>query len=185
MLFSFLKNLFELEWFVSISRTLKEFILELNPMETESMEGGLEQIHAHEDTERAAEENVVRNEHHNEITALKSSGHSHGLVEEHLSQLTMSKRQSPQSQVTCSVGNCTQGVLDCLNHGVDESITESFFSFDLVQAKNLSEHTSTSINVMIRVTDLVIFSSGSVVARLDKKHQWYAKECNDDADLHD
>ena len=123
--------------------------------------------------------------YHNEITALKSSGHSHGLVEEHLSQLTMSKRQSPQSQVTCSVGNCTQGVLDCLNHGVDESITEGFFSFDLVQAKNLSEHTSTSINVMIRVTDLVIFSSGSVVARLDKKHQWYAKECNDDADLHD
>ena len=42
MLFSLLKNLFELEWFVSISRTLKEFILELNPMETESMEGGLE-----------------------------------------------------------------------------------------------------------------------------------------------
>ena len=63
MLFSLLKNLFELEWFVSISRTLKEFILELNPMETESMEGGLEQIHAHEDTKRAAEENVVRNEH--------------------------------------------------------------------------------------------------------------------------
>jgi len=44
--FSLFKNLFELEWFERITSTLKEFILELNPMKTKSMEGSLKQIHA-------------------------------------------------------------------------------------------------------------------------------------------
>jgi len=54
--------LFELEWFKSIAGTLEEFILELNPMKTECMEGGLKQIHAHEDTKCATKEDVVSNE---------------------------------------------------------------------------------------------------------------------------
>ena len=49
-------------WSEWSSRSLEELVLELDPVETEGVQEGLEQVHAHQDCESAPEEYVVHDE---------------------------------------------------------------------------------------------------------------------------
>jgi len=60
-----------LEWFIRVTSTLEEFILELNPMKTESMKGGLKQIHAQEYSKCTGKEDIVSNENNKKISTLE------------------------------------------------------------------------------------------------------------------
>jgi hypothetical protein len=46
------------------------------------------------------------------------------IFKEHSCELTVSKRQSPETKVRGSVGDCTKGKLDRLNELMDEDISE-------------------------------------------------------------
>lgn len=98
------------------------------------MQSALQDVHTKDNTKGSTPEEVVAEHCHNScqrnIVALEHTGElPEGKVEEHLRKLTVSKRQSPQSKVRSSVGNCSEDELDSFNQGVDHVLTKgmSFF----------------------------------------------------------
>jgi len=58
-----LKDILNTEWSESISRTLEELVVELNPVKSQCMQSGFHQVHQQKDSESNCEEYIVSNEH--------------------------------------------------------------------------------------------------------------------------
>jgi len=91
-------------------------------VKTQCVKTALKQIHSHEHTNCCEHEHVESEEQADEVTADKAGAEAH--VEEDFSQLAVSQRQSPQTQVGGGIGNGTQDELDCLDALVNEQLTE-------------------------------------------------------------
>jgi len=79
-------------------------------------------IHTHDDTNRDRHEEVHSNEDDNSVGADDTS--SNGFLQKDSSQLTVSKRQSPQTEVRSSVRNATQNELDGFNDLMNSNFTD-------------------------------------------------------------
>jgi len=89
-------------------------------METESVKATFHDVHHHQYSSGSAHENE-EGDKASSYTSTRHKGYKY-LIEENFSQLRVSKRQSPQSQVRGSVGNCSQNKFDGLNHLVNEKV---------------------------------------------------------------
>merc|ERR1711935_612595 len=98
----------------------------------------------------------------------------------------MCKRQSPQSQITCSIGNSSQSVFDSLNNLMDEQSAEAVVFMVVFEVDQVFE--SVCIGVRTGFYKIIVFidflTRRQVVAWLYAKHQWNANESDKDADLH-
>jgi hypothetical protein len=150
-------------------------------METEGVQEALERIHQHEDAEGDGPEDWPRNntEDNGSSDVLLSEDSAvllHEQVHEHLSQLTMGKGQSPESQVGSSVRNCSEHELNGLNHLMDEHLSERVslildtHSLELVLERL---HLSVSLHHhVIGELPAVVLSSHGPGVSLDAGLQW-------------
>jgi len=91
-------------------------------VKAQCVQTAFKQIHSHEHTDRCKHEHVESEEQAHEVAANKAGAEAH--VEEHLGQLAVCQRQSPQTQVGGRVGNGTEHELNRLNALVNEQFTE-------------------------------------------------------------
>ena len=134
---SLFKDAFGRKWSKGVSITLEELVLHLDPVESETMQEALHLIHAHDDGEGDRPEGWPHQECGNQGPAINGSCRwirssrvedvdelGQDQVEEHFRELTVSKRQGPESQVGGSIGHGTEDELDGLNELMDEGLTE-------------------------------------------------------------
>lgn len=110
-----------------VALALVEFILELNPMQTESVKEALHHIHRHKHTDREGHPHKVTDED-SEVCASDSmclETWNDGVLDEHSGKLSVGKREGPQSEVGCRVGNGSQHKLNGLNQLMDKDVGES------------------------------------------------------------
>ena len=72
-----------------VSRTFVEFVLEFNPMQSNTMQAALKAVHQHDDSEGGSDEDVIGKEH-GEVVAACEAG-AYGVIEEYFGQLTVCK----------------------------------------------------------------------------------------------
>mmetsp|Transcript_5955 Transcript_5955/g.13541 ORF Transcript_5955/g.13541 Transcript_5955/m.13541 type:complete len:241 (-) Transcript_5955:1863-2585(-) len=102
-----------------------ELVLELDPVQTKSVQKCGEGLHRHEHREGEAGPEVDRDKQSNRVGVghLETDLHDE-LLPEHLGQLGVGQRQRPQAQVGGSVGDATQNVLDGVDNLVHHHLTE-------------------------------------------------------------
>lgn len=108
-----------------MSIRLEELVLEFHPLQSQSMQKALHQVHAHQDPDRHVDENGPANEYSDKGATFNST--TNRLFKENLSQLTMGQTQSPQSKVRGGVGNTSQNKLNGLDDLVDKDFAEFEF----------------------------------------------------------
>jgi len=111
---------------VQVTGTLEELVLELDPMETESMEEALEDIHHHEHGKSHSHEGEPEDESGDgkaDGRRARGPGDSQELLQEHFSELGVSKGQGPETKVGSGVGNSSEDEFDGLNELMDEDLT--------------------------------------------------------------
>merc|ERR1740121_1865277 len=108
-----------------LAASLVELALELHPMQTQSVQETLEDIHPQENAQCDAE---PRREHQVDHDAIRREAHHQAhlqrLLEEHQGQLLVRQGQCPNTQVRGCVGDGPQNVLDGLDDLVDENLAE-------------------------------------------------------------
>ena len=127
MLDGLLQNRLELVWTECVPLALEELVLELNPVKTESVQHALQGIHAHQHEEGHPPEDGPANDAADDgcsIARISYHDALEGQVEEHLSQLGVGKRQSPQSEVGGSVGHSSQHELNGLDQLMNKHLAE-------------------------------------------------------------
>ena len=87
----------------------------------------------------------------------------------------MGQREGPETQVTCSVRNCSQYVLNCFDHRENHHLTDSIFLLLLVQ--NCAE----GFNVfwlIVKLLVVIITHLGFVLVALMGYHvvDWLCKK---------
>ena len=89
-----------------ITVTLVEFVLELNPVETQRMQCALQSIHKHENTKVDTPESRPHDDATNYCHSITLAAYDHviahnlhGQIEEDLSQLRVCKGQCPESEI--------------------------------------------------------------------------------------
>ncbi len=117
-----LQDLFNREWCKLEPSSFVELVLELNPVEPERMQECLHEVHHHQHSQREGNESEESEEELNEGPSLQSTLDC--VIEEDLSQLGVSQRESPETQVTGSVGHSSQHELNGLNQLMDEDVRE-------------------------------------------------------------
>mmetsp|Transcript_8920 Transcript_8920/g.17665 ORF Transcript_8920/g.17665 Transcript_8920/m.17665 type:complete len:96 (-) Transcript_8920:1356-1643(-) len=95
---------------------MEEFILELNPMKTESVKEALKDIHTKKYAESSSCKNSIPNEGSKPVD-IKSR--KDGLLPEHSSELGVSQGKGPKTEVRSSVGNHTENKLNSLDGLMD------------------------------------------------------------------
>lgn len=119
---------FEGEGHVQVTLTVEELVLELDPMESDGMESALHDIHHHQDSHGNAPEGEPKQEgfedYPDEAGAGTMPSFGETLLEEHFTQLGMSKGESPQSEVRGSVRDSSEDELDGLDHLMDKEASE-------------------------------------------------------------
>jgi hypothetical protein len=116
-------HLFENHWCEWNSSALEELVLELDPVQTQSVKRTLEQVHAHQHTEGCAHE-YEESEVENDYVATLEAWHE-TVIEEHLGQLRMGKTKGPKSQITGSVRDCSKNELDGLDQLMNHIFAET------------------------------------------------------------
>lgn len=96
------------KFFKNDSISLKEFVLELDPVKSEPMQKTFHGIHTHNHRKSGPEKEDIPNDQSQTGTGdptrvFNCSRENHGV--EDLCQLTVSKTQGPKSQIRSSVGN--------------------------------------------------------------------------------
>jgi len=88
-------------WLESVSFTLEEFVLELDPMETKAMKEALKHIQDHQDTECHGPESWPEDDTQNngQEGAISFQDHFENKVQEYLCKLTMGQRKSPKTKI--------------------------------------------------------------------------------------
>lgn len=116
-----------------ISVTLEELVLHLDPMESETMQEAFHLIHAHdnckcnrpEDWEQDETEDKSKwncrttNGGSNQPTSVDTEIVLDDQVEEHFGKLSVSKRESPKSEIRSGVGDGSKNKLNGLNQLTD------------------------------------------------------------------
>ena len=104
--------------------SLEEFVLELNPVQTESMQETFQDIHHQQDTKGDSSKHSKSNVGGKPVHV--QSG-KHGLLPKHSGKLRVSKGKGPKTEVRGSVGDHTKNKLNGLNGLVDDNLTKSMF----------------------------------------------------------
>ena len=112
---------------VPVPIPLVKLALKLNPMQPQRVQETLHRIHQQQHRQRKRSPQVVPNPKHYKPSrkAPRSKRPIKGLLKEHSSQLSMSERKSPQTQIRCSVGYSTQYKLNCFNQLVNKYIPKT------------------------------------------------------------
>lgn len=106
------KKVVEVQRSKLVTLTVVELVLELDPVETKSMQVTLQGIHNQKDEKSDQREEDEENIKSNGITRRKTRFKN--LTPEDFRQLRVSKRQSPETEVGSSMRNTTQAVLNSL-----------------------------------------------------------------------
>lgn len=130
--------------------TFEEFALKLNPMKSQSVKTALKKIHAHQDAESCKNKYKETQVEHNVAPTHQSRIEAH--VEEHLSQLRVSQRKGPQSQVRSSIRHCTKHKFNSFNHLVNHQLTKLIAMFFNVSSRKL--------DVLVQVKFIISVRSG-------------------------
>jgi len=124
-----LEDVLTVEGQVHVASTLEELVLELDPVETQSMQKALKHIHQHKHTEGYSHEGEPDDEGTDGLGGDRVlwegvPWHLQDLLQEHKGELGVSEGESPQTQVGGSVGDGTKHELDGLNQLVDSQLSQ-------------------------------------------------------------
>jgi len=108
---------------------LEELVLEFDPVQTQSVQRALKQVHAHEHAEGSTHENKEAQVHLDDGAIVEPT--IQAVVKENLCQLGVGERQSPETQVRSSIRNCAKDELNRFNQLVDHDLSEVVVHSDL------------------------------------------------------
>jgi len=90
-----LSNRIESRWAELSTLALEELVLELDPVETQSVQGALKEVHTHQHTECSAHKDEEAQVHLNDGAIMEAPIQT--VVEEDFSKLRVSQRKCPQT----------------------------------------------------------------------------------------
>merc|ERR1712050_598789 len=127
-----LRGLLNEAWHVEgcelIAASFVELALELHPVQTQSVQETLQNIHTQQHAQCDAEPS---SEHEIDHDAIRWEGHCQAhrqsLLEEDQGQLLVRQRQCPDTQIRSCVGDSSQDILNRLDDLMDEDLSEFEF----------------------------------------------------------
>jgi len=186
-----LESSFEGEGFVKVASSLVEFVLELDPMESERVQEALEHVHQHEhapcdshvcepeDEGPDGDSNYALGRSIYTICVLVPLDREHE-SQEHLSELGMGQGQGPESQVRGGVGDSSEDEFDGLDHLMDEEVAEGLTMRMLTTTMLLGQdllvglHFSLGISFLVGQLVGIVFGSFNLVKVLFLMVWWLA-----------
>ena len=109
---------------------LEKLILELHPLQTQSVQKALHRVHTHYHPQRYVEKQVHPYHYYQYVPRLYPP--SYRLLQKHPGELSVGQRQCPQTQVRCRVRDASQHKLDCLNDLMNRYLADVFFMIVLL-----------------------------------------------------
>ena len=144
-----------------VSLSIIELVLELHPVQTQSMQIALQSVHHQQHAECDEREEDEQDVHHDRIAARDSR--LHDFAPEHLGQLyrspcspsstRMRQRQGPQTQIRSRVGHAAQTKLDGLDALEDKQLRETSGLLFLVRQRGVLHELS--LRLLVGMTFLL------------------------------